>query len=43
MAAGKVHDYQAFKESQYDLLAKTVKEAVDMEQIMAILDRSQQH
>ena len=40
MEAGKVHDYQAFKESQYDLLARTVRAAVDMDQIMAILDGS---
>ncbi|MCH4072217.1 cobyric acid synthase [Pseudoramibacter sp.] len=40
MAAGSVRDYQAFKESQYNLLAKTVKEALDMDQIMAILDGS---
>ena len=40
LAAGAVQDYAAFKESQYDLLAAAVKQAVDMDAIMRIIENS---
>lgn len=40
LAAGAVRDYAAFKESQYDLLAASVKQAVDMDAIMRIVENS---
>lgn len=33
-------DFAAFKDSQYNLLASAVREALDMEKLMAIIDAS---
>lgn len=40
LEAGAVQDYAAFKESQYDLLAKSVKDALDMDAVMRIIENS---
>ena len=36
----QLRDYSDFKDSQYNLLASAVREALDMEKLMAIIDAS---
>ena len=35
----KVIDYQAYKEQQYDLLADSIRENLDMDKVKEILER----